>query len=64
VICALLGYYAWSGDSIPTLWDNLAVPFSVVKKSNKTFFLDFSTREIEPDRMSQNISTELPFRAA
>jgi hypothetical protein len=35
-ICALLGYYAaLSGNSVPTFWDNLSVPFSRVKKSKE-----------------------------
>jgi hypothetical protein len=46
-ICALLGYYAaLSRTSVLTFRDNLSVPSSRVKKSNKkAFFLDFLTLE-------------------
>ena len=40
-ICNLLGHYAvLSGNSVPTLWDNLSVPSPRVKKSKKTL-VDF-----------------------
>jgi len=33
-ICAFQKYYAaYSGNSVPTLWDNLLVPFSRLKNS-------------------------------
>jgi hypothetical protein len=58
-ICALLGYYSVpDGNSVSTFRDNLSVPFSKVKKS------DFLTIEIGADRLSRNVSTELPFNAA
>jgi hypothetical protein len=38
-ICALLGYYTVlssnPGNPLPTFWDNLSVPSSMVKKSKK-----------------------------
>jgi hypothetical protein len=37
-ICTLLGFYAtWSGNSVPVFWDNLLVPSSGVKQSQKNF---------------------------
>jgi hypothetical protein len=55
-ICALLGYYAaLSGSSVPTIQDNLLVPSSRV--------LDFLTLEDATDRLSWNVSTELPLSA-
>jgi len=33
-MCACLGYYiVYSGNLLPTVWDNLLVPFEKVKKS-------------------------------
>lgn len=40
--CSLLRYYtAKSGNSIPTVWDNLWAPSSMVKQSSFFFFLFF-----------------------
>jgi hypothetical protein len=46
-ICALLGYYAvLSGNSVTTFQDNISVPSSRVKKSEKkAFFSDFSSQK-------------------
>jgi len=50
-ICTLLEYYAaYSGNSLPTLQDNLSVPSSKVKKSN----IGISTLECGTDRLSCN----------
>jgi hypothetical protein len=61
-ICAFLGYYAaWTGNSVQTFRDNLSVPSSRGRKSEeKAFFLDFLTLEDRTDRLSRNVSTELP----
>ena len=57
--CTFLGYYAaGSGKSLPTLRDNILVPFSRVKNSG------FLTLENGTDRLSRNVGKELLLPAA
>jgi hypothetical protein len=59
---ALLGYYAASsGNPLPTFRDNLSVPSTRVRKSEKyrKGFLDFLMLENRSDRLYRNVGTEL-----
>ena len=52
VICALLGYYATSsGNPVPTFWNSVSVPSSMV-----VLILEDGT-----DRLSRNVGKGLPF---
>jgi hypothetical protein len=64
-IC-LLGYYtAWSGNPLLTFQDNVSVPSSGLKKSNKKLlFLDSLTLEDGTNMLVQNVGKELPFDIA
>jgi hypothetical protein len=70
-ICAFLGYNApSSGNPLPTIRDNVSVPPSRIKKSNKScsswtsLFLDFLALEDETDTLSRIVSKGLPLDAA
>ena len=56
-ICTLLGYYAAFIDKhSPTFRENISLPSSRLKKSKK---------KLHPtDRLSRNVSNELPLHAA
>ena len=58
-------YYAvYSDNLLPAFQDNLLVPSSGVKKAKKkAFFLKILTLEDGTDRLSQNVSQELPLDA-
>jgi hypothetical protein len=59
--CALLGYdAASSGNTLPTFRDNISVPSSRVKKTNKNFL----TLEDGTYTLSLNVGKGLPFDAA
>jgi hypothetical protein len=61
-ICALQRYYAeQNGIFVPMFRDNLSVPPSRVKNYKKK---DFLTLEDVIDRLSRNVSRELPFYVA
>ena len=60
-ICTVLVYYAACSDNSLLFQDNLLVPSSRVKKAKKkAFFLKILTLEDGTDRLSQNVSQELP----
>jgi hypothetical protein len=63
-ICALMGYNATSSvNPLPTFRDNVSVPSSTVKKSEKSD-LDFLTFEDGTDTLSRNVGKGLPLDAA
>jgi hypothetical protein len=56
-ICTLLRYYAaFSDKRLSTLQENIWLPYSRFKKSKKKLH--------STDRLSRNVSNELPLRAA
>jgi len=53
-ICAILGHCAvYSGNSLPTIWDKISVPFSRVKNP--------LTLEVGTKWLSRNVSNELNY---
>jgi hypothetical protein len=66
--CVLLGCYAASsGNPLPTFRDNVSVPSSRVKKSQKRRilpFFDFWSLEDGTDTASRNVGKGLPLEAA
>jgi hypothetical protein len=54
--CAVLRYYASSGNFLPTFRDKLSVPFSGFNKAKKP--------EDGPDLLSRNVGKKLPLLVA
>jgi hypothetical protein len=59
-ICALLGYYTvYSGNSLPTFWDDMSIP-----SSRTTVRYHLQDLEDGTERLSPNVCKELPLYAA
>ena len=55
-MCAVLGFYAaWNGSFLPTLRNNLSVPYSRIKQS----FLGYLTLEAGIDRLFRNVGNTI-----
>jgi hypothetical protein len=61
--CAILEYYtALSGSFVPTFWGNLSIFKG--EEVQEIEELDYMTLDDGTDRLSRNVSAELPLHAA